>query len=111
MEKKPSKISIIGAGAVGASCAFSIATQKLVSELVIIDVNTVKAEGEAMDISHGLVTMGPMNIYSGSYEDIKDSDIILITAGRPQARRDQTRPCRKEHRHRERRHLQHHEAL
>ena len=81
MEKKPSKISIIGAGAVGASCAFSIATQKLVSELVIIDVNTVKAEGEAMDISHGLVTMGPMNIYSGSYEDIKDSDIILITAG------------------------------
>ena len=51
MERKPTKISIIGAGAVGSAVAFSIATQRLVSEIVIIDVNTEKAEGEAMDIS------------------------------------------------------------
>ncbi len=76
-----SKISIIGAGTVGATAAFSIATQRLVSELAIIDINTAKAEGEAMDISHGLITMGTMNIHSGTYEDVKDSDIIVVAAG------------------------------
>ena len=81
MERKPTKISIIGAGAVGSSVAFSIATQRLVAEIVIIDVNTEKAEGEAMDISHGIITMGSMNIHSGSYADIVDSDLIIITAG------------------------------
>ena len=81
MERKPTKISIIGAGAVGAACAFSIATQRLCAEIVIIDVNKEKAEGEAMDISHGLITMGTMNIYSGDYSDIVDSDLIVITAG------------------------------
>ena len=81
MERKPTKISIIGAGAVGSSVAFSIATQRLVSEIVIIDVNTEKAEGEAMDISHGIITMGSMNIHAGSYADIVDSDLIIITAG------------------------------
>ena len=81
MERKPTKISIIGAGAVGAACAFSIATQRLCAEIVIIDVNKEKAEGEAMDISHGLITMGTMNIYSGDYPDIVDSDLIVVTAG------------------------------
>ena len=81
MERKPTKISIIGAGAVGPACAFSIATQRLCAEIVIIDVNTEKAEDEAMDISHGLITMGTMNIYSGDYSDIVDSDLIVITAG------------------------------
>ena len=76
-----SKISIIGAGTVGATAAFSIATQRLVSELAIIDINTAKAEGEAMDISHGLITMGAMNIHSGTYADVKDSDIIVVAAG------------------------------
>lgn len=81
MDNKHSKICIIGAGMVGATVAFSIATQRLVSELVIIDVNTDKADGEAMDISHGLVTMGSMNIHSGNYEDVKGCDVIVITAG------------------------------
>lgn len=81
MIRKHSKISIIGAGSVGASIAFSIATQKLVSEIVIIDVNKNKAEGEAMDISHGLVTMSAMDVHSGDYSDIVDSDVIVISAG------------------------------
>ena len=81
MERKPTKISIIGAGAVGSAVAFSITTQRLVAEIVIIDVNTEKAEGEAMDISHGLITMGSMNIHSGTYADVVDSDLIIITAG------------------------------
>ena len=76
-----SKISIIGAGSVGATAAFSIAQRHLVYELAIIDVNNDKAEGEAMDINHGLITIGSMNIHSGSYEDVKDSDIIVVAAG------------------------------
>ena len=79
--RKHSKICIIGAGSVGATIAFSLATRKMVSELVIIDVNTAKAEGEAMDISHGLVSMAEMNIYCGTYEDIADSDVIVVAAG------------------------------
>lgn len=91
-----SKISIIGAGTVGATAAFSIATQRLVSELAIIDINTAKAEGEAMDISHGLITMGTMNIHSGTYEDVKDSDIIVVAAGSAEspAKRASTLPQR-----------------
>ncbi len=82
MEKKHSKISIIGAGMVGAAVAFSIATQRLAGEIAIIDVNTDKAEGEALDISHGLVTMGSIDIHCGSYEqDIADSDLVIVTAG------------------------------
>lgn len=81
MERKHSKISIIGAGLVGATAAYSIATRKLVSELVVIDVNRDKAKGEAMDISHGLVTMDAMNIHSGEYSEIADSDVIVVTAG------------------------------
>lgn len=76
-----SKISIIGAGSVGATAAFSIAQRHIARELVIIDVNNDKAEGEAMDINHGLITIGRMNIHSGSYADVKDSDIIVVAAG------------------------------
>lgn len=81
MERKHSKISIIGAGLVGATAAYAIATRKLVSELVVIDVNKDKAKGEAMDISHGLVTMDAMNIHDGDYSEIADSDVIVVTAG------------------------------
>ena len=82
MERKPTKITIIGAGAVGSACAFSIATQRIAAEIAIVDVNQAKAEGEAMDISHGLITMGSMDIYAGSYaEDIPDSDLVIVTAG------------------------------
>ena len=76
-----SKVSIIGAGSVGATAAFSIAQKHIARELVIIDVNNDKAEGEAMDINHGLITIGRMNIHSGSYADVKDSDIIVVAAG------------------------------
>ena len=81
MERKPTKITIIGAGAVGSACAFSIATQRLAAEIAIVDVNQAKAEGEAMGISHGLITMGSMDIHAGTYEDISDSDLTIVTAG------------------------------
>ena len=78
-----SKVCIIGAGAVGATIAFAISMKQLCSELVLIDVNQEKALGEALDISHGLPFLGQMDIHSGDYDEIKDADVIIITAGIP----------------------------
>jgi L-lactate dehydrogenase len=75
------KVAIIGAGFVGASAAYAMSINNLVSELVLIDVNKEKAYGEALDISHGLSFAGHMNVYSGEYSDVKDCDVIVITAG------------------------------
>lgn len=76
-----SKIAIIGAGFVGAAAAYALAVKNMASELVLIDVNADKAQGEAMDIAHGLSFMGEMYIHAGGYEEVKDSDIIVVTAG------------------------------
>ncbi len=75
------KVAIIGAGFVGASAAYAMSINNLVSELVLIDVNKEKAYGEALDISHGLSFAGNMTVYSGDYADVKDCDVIVITAG------------------------------
>lgn len=81
MVKSKSKVAIIGSGFVGASTAFAMAMNGLVAEMVLIDVNKDKAEGEAMDINHGLSFLSQMEIYSGDYSDVKDADIIIVTAG------------------------------
>jgi len=78
-----SKVCIIGAGSVGATIAFAISMKQLCSELVLIDVNKDKAMGEALDISHGLPFLGHMDIHSGDYDEVKDADVIIITAGIP----------------------------
>lgn len=75
------KCAMIGCGFVGASAAFSLVESGLFSELVLIDANHDKAEGEAMDLSHGMPFARPMNIYAGSYDDLKDCGLIIITAG------------------------------
>lgn len=77
----PRKVAIIGCGYVGASCAFSLMQRGLFTEMVLIDVNKDKAEGEAMDLSHGLPYAASMDIYAGGYDDIKDCSFIIITAG------------------------------
>lgn len=81
MVRSKSKVAIIGSGFVGASIAFSMAMNGLVAEMVLIDVNKEKALGEAMDINHGLAFLSQMSIYSGDYEDVRDCDVIIITAG------------------------------
>ncbi|HQA58238.1 MAG TPA: L-lactate dehydrogenase [Acetivibrio sp.] len=81
MLKSKSKVAIIGSGFVGSSIAFAMALKQTVNEIVLIDVNKEKAMGEAMDISHGLPFMGQMSIYSGDYSDVKDCDVIVVTAG------------------------------
>ena len=81
MRTKGNKISIIGAGFVGSTTAFALMTSGLASEIVIVDINKEKAEGEAMDLSHGASFVKPIEIASGEYADTKDSDIVIITAG------------------------------
>ena len=65
------KAAIIGCGFVGASTAFSLVHKGLFSELVLIDADQKKAEGEAMDLSHGRPFTSPMHIYAGSYQRLR----------------------------------------
>ncbi|MFA9398271.1 MAG: L-lactate dehydrogenase [Clostridiaceae bacterium] len=82
--KKTNKVSIIGSGFVGATTAFALMNNGIVSDIVIVDINRNKAEGEAMDLSHGASFVKPVEVSAGGYEDTKDSDIVIITAGAPQ---------------------------
>ena len=75
------KIAVIGCGFVGSTSAFSLIQTGLFSEMVLIDANKERAEGEAMDLSHGSAYLTPMKIYAGTYDDIVDAGIIVITAG------------------------------
>ena len=78
------KVAIIGCGFVGSSCCFALMQSGIFSEMVLIDADTNKAEGEALDISHGLPFGKPMKIYAGCYDDITDAAIIIVTAGASQ---------------------------
>ena len=76
-----SKITIIGAGSVGATIAYTLSSQDIASEIVLIDINKQKAEGEVLDIIQGTCFRDPISIIAGEYEDAKDSDIVIITSG------------------------------
>lgn len=75
------KITIIGAGAVGATTAYTIMLSGLVSEIVLIDKNHKTAEGNALDMNHGISFVSPVKITAGDYPDIIGSDMVIITAG------------------------------
>lgn len=76
------KIVLVGTGFVGMSFAYSLLNQGGVNELVLVDVLKDKAEGEAMDLSHGLsCAPSRINIKAGEYSECKDADIVVITAG------------------------------
>ena len=75
------KITIIGAGSVGATTAFALLTRGAASEVVLIDVNKEKALGEALDIKQATPFIDNCDIYAGSYEDAVDSDVVIITSG------------------------------
>ena len=78
------KISIIGAGFVGSTCAYALMNSGIATEMCIYDINMDKALGEVMDLVHGMSFVKPINIYAGGIEETKDSDIVVITAGAPQ---------------------------
>ncbi len=75
------KITVIGAGSVGSTITYTLAVDKIASEIVMIDVNEEKARGEAMDILQGMPFSSPTNIYAGDYSDAAGSDIVIITCG------------------------------
>lgn len=75
------KAAVIGCGFVGSTIAYTLMQHGLFSEMVLVDANHPKAEGEAMDISHGLPFSHSMDIYAGNYEDIADAAVVIITAG------------------------------
>jgi len=75
------KIVIVGAGFVGSTTAYTIMLGGLFNEIAIIDINRDKAEGDAMDMNHGVSFVKPVNVFSGDYSVCKDADIVVITAG------------------------------
>ena len=84
MKVNSRKVAVIGCGFVGSSSAFALMQSGLFSEMVLIDADTNRAEGEAMDLSHGLPFAHPMKVYAGDYKDIADCYLIIITAGTAQ---------------------------
>ncbi|MCH5211792.1 MAG: L-lactate dehydrogenase [Oscillospiraceae bacterium] len=76
-----SKITIIGAGSVGSTIAYTLSNQEIASEIVMIDINEQKVVGEVMDIVQGASFRDPISIKAGTYEDAKNSDIVIITSG------------------------------
>lgn len=76
------KVAIIGVGYVGASIAYSLMLKELAREIVLIDLNQSAVSAEVMDIRHGIPYMGSATIYRGTYADVYDCDLIIITAGR-----------------------------
>ena len=86
-----SKVVIVGTGFVGMSYAYALVNQGTIEDLVLIDVNEEKALGEAMDLNHGLAfAPRKMSIKAGTYDDCKDADLVVITAGVSQ-KPDETR--------------------
>ncbi len=75
------KVVIIGDGMVGSSIAFTMLQEEIVSDLVIIDVNKNKAEGDALDLMQGMPFVSPKRVKAGTYSDVKDAHVVIITAG------------------------------
>ncbi len=75
------KIVILGAGNVGATVAYTLTLKGMASEIVLIDINRAKAQGEAMDIIQGAPFSTPLNIYAGDYEDAAGADLVIVTSG------------------------------
>jgi L-lactate dehydrogenase len=79
--KKTLRVVVIGTGHVGSSYAFSLINQNLTDEMVLIDLNKEKTEGDAMDLNHGVPFGAPTKIWAGEYADCADADLVVITAG------------------------------
>src|SRR5260370_27003886 len=79
--RRPRKGAIIGAGQVGMACAYSLLIQNSFDEMVLVDVDRVKLEGEVMDLVHGLSFVEPAIVKAGAFADCQGADIVIITAG------------------------------
>ena len=75
------KITVIGSGSVGSTIAYTLTVMGIASEIVMVDINQEKSQGEALDIKQGVPFCNPATIYAGSYADAAGSDIVIITSG------------------------------
>ena len=81
-EGKPSnKVGLVGTGMVGSSFAYALMQHGVANELILVDQDSARAEGEAMDLSHGLPFVRPMQIRAGDYADLAGSEVVVICAG------------------------------
>ena len=81
---KTKSVGIVGAGNVGVAGAYAIYLQQLCSEIILVDLDKVRAEGEALDLMHGQGITGRVKVKAGEYEDLAQCDVIIITAGAAQ---------------------------
>ena len=81
---KNRKVVVIGDGMVGSSIAYTFVVKSNVTDIVIIDINKDKVDGDVLDMNHAMSLFSPRNIKSGTYEDISDAKVIVITAGAAQ---------------------------
>jgi L-lactate dehydrogenase len=81
MREKTSRVAIVGTGNVGATCAYGLLMNAVANEVLLVDVNHEKAQGEAMDLEHALPFMHPTKIGVGELKDCADCDVVVVTAG------------------------------
>ena len=74
-------VAIIGTGNVGVAAAFALFNQRVASEILLVDLNRDRAEGEAMDLMHGQLLVGNVTVRAGGYEDLTETQVVVITAG------------------------------
>lgn len=74
-------VAIIGTGNVGVASAYALFNQRIASEIILVDLDQEKAEGEAMDLMHGQLLVGNVKVRAGSYEDLTNTQVVVITAG------------------------------
>src|SRR5512146_2944911 len=79
--QRPVRVAIVGAGNVGATCAYALLLNGLASEIVLLDVNRGRAEGEAMDLNHAMPFSRPARVWAGDYPDCRDANIVILAAG------------------------------
>jgi len=77
------KLTVVGAGTIGAGVAFNVAIRNVFDEIVLVDLDKEKAKGEALDISHAISFHSDMDVRQGTYEDAYGSDVVAVTAGKP----------------------------
>lgn len=82
--KRSGKVGLVGTGMVGTSFAYALTQRSLANELVLVDADTARAEGEAMDLNHGIPFVHPMRIRAGDYTDLAGADLVVIAAGASQ---------------------------
>ncbi|MEW6045314.1 MAG: L-lactate dehydrogenase [Bacillota bacterium] len=77
----PPKVGIVGTGLVGSTIAYTILVRGLHCELVLVDINRAKAEGDAMDLNHGIPLAAPIPIRAGDYADLAGAAVVIASAG------------------------------